>query len=1778
MNKNARRNGSRSFLSLWLLCAVPICVQAITPQDDYSQDFINRRSNLSALGVELFGDETSLNTGITEFAADDIDLPGNNVLPVRLSRRFRVQKWVQLFGWKAPGIFGDWDLDVPYLHGTFAATSGNANSGWTVSTSGAPNARCSIDPANPSLANPPNAMGDGPVPSAFVSYEFWYGNELHVPRQGNHAMMVIALANTNRPNNGTTSRWVTDNQWVFSCLTSTANGVPGEAFLAMAPDGTKYWFDWFAKTTAEPLSVTTLNGQLQSTLSREDVYIFPSRMEDRFGNSVTYTFDPVNPMRLTSVQASDGRSIQLFYNANGYVDHATAGTQTWSYTYGGTVPFPTLTRATLPDSSHWDINFGGTLGDPGTPGWRNCADIGLAPGGSVTKTVTHPSGAVGTFVFAPNRLGRSNVPKQCKVAGGVTSPFESKYVDVVAITSKQISGPGISTPQSWSFDYGPINASWTTECTSSCPMTRVVTITQPDSSTEKFTFSNRFEFDEGKLLTLDILTASAQVLRSSSFVYETDPTGKPYPAILGTIPCYFCDHVGEKLIPRKTTTVSQQDATFSRVVNSFDSFAREATLTASSSLGSSRSEAFTYNDNFILWVLGQRATHSVNSIEADRTDYDTKAMPWKLYSFGLIQKTLTYETPAGTQAGTLKTVTDARGNITTLTNWKRGLPQLITFPATAETPAGATDSVVVNDNGWIDSRIDASGAQTCYAYDAMGRISGVTYPTESNSSPNVCSTTTWNALSRLFEQVSAPEFGLAAGHWRTTESVGNSRKIVYFDARWRPVLTRDYDVIDQAGTQRYQRFAYDYQNRKTFESYFGTTDSLTTGTTTAYDGLGRATSTVQDSEAGQLTTTIEYPTNFQVRITNPRNYITTTGFQAFDQPGYERPTSITLPEGAFIDIVRDAFGKTTSITRRNADNSALVTRSMVYDSSQQLCKSIEPETGATVFDYDAAGNLAWSAAGLNLPGMASCDRTVAQNSGRMVVRNYDSRNRISQLAFPDGNGTQSWGYTPDSLADTVTTTNAGASVTNHYDYYRRRMLKDETLAQPDVSTLSIAYGYDGNGHQSSVTYPGGSPVVSYAPNALGQATQAGSYAIGVNYFPNGGVHQFTYGNGIVHTETQNARQLPEHITDIGSTGVIDSTYTYDAIANVHQIVDAVSSAGSKLMTYDGLNRLLETDSTSFGSDGRLIYTYDAIDNVKTAMLLGVKQYNYGYEPSTNRLTSVTDNSGNSIYGFSYDAQGNLSSKNAQGFTFDYGNRLRTAETSGTVIESYRYDANGRRVMSAAAASGNIVSFYGKDGMLRYQADERTGKSTDYIYLGSRMVARVSNSISPGVPTLTTNPASFTPVGNYTVQWTSPATATSYELQESVGSGAFSTIFTGAAVSRSMVGKASGVYSYKVRACSGIGCGGYSAAVSITVAAPPSTAPSITVPSSVPNGSYSVVWTAVSDATSYTLQESANGGAFANVFSGSATSAGFSSKPAGTYTYQVQACNANGCGPVSSNGSAVVFYAPTSAPSVSAPSFSNNGSYVVSWSSVSGANNYRLEESANGGAFTEVANTAGTSTSLSGRSTGSYSYRARACNAAGCGPYSGVSSTQVTFPPSGAPSLSAPATPGPGTYTVNWTAVAAATSYALEESVNGGGYVQIQNSAAQSFGASGKSPGTYSYRVSACNAGGCGPSSSPATVTVLAPPATPVQTATFQPIGVVPPISTRFNISWTVVSGATSYESQSSVGGINYTGPGTSYQFTQSGGPLIGGVIPQFHVRACNAGGCSAYSPWITPSG
>jgi RHS repeat-associated protein len=406
-----------------------------------------------------------------------------------------------------------------------------------------------------------------------------------------------------------------------------------------------------------------------------------------------------------------------------------------------------------------------------------------------------------------------------------------------------------------------------------------------------------------------------------------------------------------------------------------------------------------------------------------------------------------------------------------------------------------------------------------------------------------------------------------------------------------------------------------------------------------------------------------------------------------------------------------------------------VKRHYVYDTHQQLCKVIEPETGSTVMDYDGAGNLIWSASGLALPSTTSCDRDAAWASGRVVKRFYDERNRLEQLEFPDHKGNQTWTYTATGQPKTITTYNSdpseggGTQVINVYDYHRRGLLKGESVSQPGWYAWGIGYAYDRNANLQVQTYPT-NLAINYAPNALGQPTQARdqsgyAYASGISYYPNGAVKQFTYGNGIVHSMGQNDRQLPRKVV---SSGVLDNEYSYDRAGNITQIRDiARGDHYTRLMTYDDNDRLLTAASCSFGGmDCTHRFTYDARDNMASWVLAGVKDYaEYVYDPVTQRLGNIKNSEGATIGAFEYDLQGNLEHKNNQVYVFDFGNRLR--ESVGK--ERYRYDGHGRRVFAREVSSLlDILSQYSQSGQVLYQENKRTGRNDENIYLGGSLVA------------------------------------------------------------------------------------------------------------------------------------------------------------------------------------------------------------------------------------------------------------------------------------------------------------------------------------------------------------------------------------------------------------------------------------------------------------------------
>jgi YD repeat-containing protein len=834
--------------------------------------------------------------------------------------------------------------------------------------------------------------------------------------------------------------------------------------------------------------------------------------------------------------------------------------------------------------------------------------------------------------------------------------------------------------------------------------TKTVTITDPRGDVTVNTFGTQYAVDEGFVLSSSEGVTGSGALRTTTFGYAPTTAG-PYPASFGGLLPPGAGLAASHR-PLNQRTITQQGVSFSRSISNFDIYVRPVALTRSSSLGYSRSESTTYFDHTNLWVLGQVASRTIAGVTASSTTFKaTNAVPETTYKFGKLQATYVFNTD-----GTMYSLTDGRNQTTTFTNYKRGLPQNIAYAD------GTGVSAVVNNIGTIDKATNEVGTFWTFTYDAMGRIASKT--------PPAGDTVAYNPTTFSFVQVPAAEVGLEANHWRQTITTGNAVTVNYFDARWRKRLTTTYDASDRANTERAQRLDYDPYNRTTFASYpvrsiVAITMALP-GTVTNYDVLGNQTQAVADSELGALTTTTQYLAGFQKRVIDARGNATTIAYQVFDQPAESAITSIWAPEGLNVAITRDVFGKPTSITRSGTYAGAPIsaTRSYVYDANQLLCKTIEPEIGATVQALDMANNVAWRAPGVNLPNTASCDWAGVPESSKIAF-SYDARNRLTGTGFGDGGPSIGRSYTLDGLPMTVVSN--GSTWT--YGYNNRRLLTSESLVYGQ--TFNIGRSYDANGNLTQLNYPDYA-AVAFSPNALGEARQVSGYASGVAYHPNGAVAGYTLANGIAHTLSQNLRGLPLVNRD---AGIVQDQYGYDANGNIAAIADQQEGITNRSMAYDGLDRL--TSASAPGVWGSAIYSYDVLDNVRTSTVGGRNStHNYG---SNNLLATIATNG---VYtGYAYDARGNVTGRGMQGFYFDLGNRMALANG----VASYVYDGWGRRAYvsgSNGVARTQVYSNAGGQLLYGFRQQGMTTATTRYVYLGGKLIAETDSVLAQAIRTPT----------------------------------------------------------------------------------------------------------------------------------------------------------------------------------------------------------------------------------------------------------------------------------------------------------------------------------------------------------------------------------------------------------------------------------------------------------
>ncbi|MEX2282481.1 MAG: fibronectin type III domain-containing protein, partial [Gemmatimonadota bacterium] len=433
-----------------------------------------------------------------------------------------------------------------------------------------------------------------------------------------------------------------------------------------------------------------------------------------------------------------------------------------------------------------------------------------------------------------------------------------------------------------------------------------------------------------------------------------------------------------------------------------------------------------------------------------------------------------------------------------------------------------------------------------------------------------------------------------------------------------------------------------------------------------------------------------------------------------------------------------------------------------------------------------------------------------------------------------------------------------------------------------------------------------------------------------------------------------------------------------------------------------------------------------------------------------------------------------------------------------------------------------------------------------------------------------------------LSWTAASgTVDSYRVERSTSSGSgFTEIVsvTGTAHQDTARNPAT-QYFYRVRACNTGGCTAYTAEASATtqpaIPGVPSTLSATTVSSSQIN----LAWTAASGTVdNYRIERKTGAAVFAEIASVNGATFAHSDQgltAATLYDYQVRACNISGCSAYSAPASATTHPATPGAPSALSATGVSSSQINLSWTAATGTvDTYRIEQSATSGVgFTEIASVTGTTYQNTGLTpTTQYFYRVRACNISGCGTYTAEASATTPMAVPGVPPGFSATAVSASQVDLRWNASSGTVdTYHIERRPGMGTFAPIATVSATTFTHSdmGLTASTqYDYRIQACNTGGCSSFTMPTPVTT-GPPIPGAPSA----LGATTVSSTQISLSWTASSGTVvSYRvERSTTSGSGFVEIASVTATTYDNTTLTPATSYFYRVRACNTGGCTAYT-------
>lgn len=399
-----------------------------------------------------------------------------------------------------------------------------------------------------------------------------------------------------------------------------------------------------------------------------------------------------------------------------------------------------------------------------------------------------------------------------------------------------------------------------------------------------------------------------------------------------------------------------------------------------------------------------------------------------------------------------------------------------------------------------------------------------------------------------------------------------------------------------------------------------------------------------------------------------------------------------------------------------------------YDTLGRKRSVNDPDRGLWSYTYDANGNLQ--------------TQTDARNI--TVTFNYDNLNRITSRTYSTGKTPVNYTYDnlgiPNGRGKIYSVNNGAATkINNSYDVMGR-VLSSSKIIAGDADTYTTQFGYDLTSKLKTITYPDNSTIGYNYYTGTGliynvvDMSSGKEYARYSFYEPSGKIGQINHGNGA--TTRYSYDVWTGRLGAIVSAGPSGQTandyqrkiYKYTLAGDIREIKDEIRNI-TFTYAYDKLHRL--KTETNNGGLPEMNLTYDALGNIVTKNV-GTNLMNYSsYDPVKAHAVKTLNFNG-TAYTFNYDNDGNMTTgydftdpANVafRTMTYDEDNNLASVNyTKGgsSVTSAMSYDEGGTRVKKV----GSSTTYYVSDVY-----EVKDGVATKFITAGNLKLAVVSNNVT-----------------------------------------------------------------------------------------------------------------------------------------------------------------------------------------------------------------------------------------------------------------------------------------------------------------------------------------------------------------------------------------------------------------------------------------------------------------